>query len=143
MGNPYADDIVAWADTQAALLRAGRVAAIDVEHIADEIEAVGKGEKHALASHFSVLLAHLLKWQLQPQRRGKSWARSIKEQRRVVRLYLRGAPSLRAVLADADWLELVWAHAVARAARKTGLHDFPDDNPWPVEQIMHDDFWPD
>lgn len=46
----YEQDIVAWAREQAALLRAGRVDLLDLEHIADEIEDVGKSEQRELVS---------------------------------------------------------------------------------------------
>ena len=38
----YESDVVAWAKEQAALLRAGKFAYLDIEHIADEIESVGR-----------------------------------------------------------------------------------------------------
>lgn len=50
MGTPYEKDIVAWAMEQAALLRAGKLSAIDIEHIADEIEDVARSERRELAS---------------------------------------------------------------------------------------------
>ena len=62
MGTPYEKDVVAWAMEQAALLRAGQLSALDIEHIAEEIEDVGKSEKRELASRMAVLLSHLLKW---------------------------------------------------------------------------------
>ena len=40
----YESDIVAWANEQAAFIRAGRFDMLDLEHIADEIEDVGKSE---------------------------------------------------------------------------------------------------
>ena len=77
MGTPYEKDVVAWAYEQAALLRAGKLASIDIEHIAEEIEDVGKSEQREFASRMAVLLAHLLKWQFQPERRGNSWTNTI------------------------------------------------------------------
>jgi hypothetical protein len=68
----YATDIIAWASDQARLLRTGRLDRLDVEHLAEEIEDVGKSEQRELASRMAVLLAHLLTWQFQPQRRGVS-----------------------------------------------------------------------
>jgi hypothetical protein len=38
----YETDIVAWANEQAALLRAGKLSQLDIEHIADEVEDVGR-----------------------------------------------------------------------------------------------------
>jgi hypothetical protein len=37
-------DVILGAEEQARLLRAGRFAELDIEHIADEIEDVGKAE---------------------------------------------------------------------------------------------------
>ena len=68
----YEKDVIAWANEQAALLRAGRFSALDIEHIAEEIEDVGKSERREFVSRMAVLLAHLLKWQYQPERRGAS-----------------------------------------------------------------------
>jgi len=42
--NSYDNDVMAWANEQARLLRARRFDALDIEHIADEIEDVGKSE---------------------------------------------------------------------------------------------------
>ncbi|MDR0781146.1 MAG: DUF29 domain-containing protein [Pseudomonadales bacterium] len=68
----YDKDVVAWAAEQAALLRAGKFSALDVEHLAEEIEDVGKSEQRELSNRMAVLLAHLLKWQYQSARRGAS-----------------------------------------------------------------------
>ena len=58
----YDGDIVAWATEQARLLRSGRWDRLDFDHIAEEIEGVGKSEQRELASRMAVLLAYLLKW---------------------------------------------------------------------------------
>lgn len=44
----YDEDFYAWANEQAALLRAGRLAEADIAHIAEEIESMGKTEKREL-----------------------------------------------------------------------------------------------
>jgi len=80
MNTSYKADIIAWANEQAAFIRAGRFDLLDLEHIAEEIEDVGKSEQRELASRMAVLLAHLLKWQYQPARRGSSWDKTIKFQ---------------------------------------------------------------
>ena len=98
MSTPYETDVIAWANEQAALLRAGRLAEIDIVHIAEEIEDVGKSEQRELASRMSLLLAHLLKWRYQPERRGSSWQRTIKEQRRAIAARIGETPSLKVSL---------------------------------------------
>lgn len=38
MGTSYEKDVVAWAQEQAELLRSGQLSALDIEHLAEEIE---------------------------------------------------------------------------------------------------------
>jgi hypothetical protein len=142
MGTPYEKDVVAWAMEQAALLRAGKLSALDIEHIAEEIEDVGKSEKRELASRMAVLLSHLLKWQHQPGRRGSSWTRTLKEQRKAIAAAIRQTPSLKASLSDPDWLAGVWADAVTKAVDETGLDSFPEDCQWSMEQVLSAEFFP-
>jgi hypothetical protein len=40
----YEADVVAWAKEQAELIRAGQFDLLDIDHIAEEIEDVGKSE---------------------------------------------------------------------------------------------------
>jgi hypothetical protein len=138
----YEQDVVAWANEQAALLRAGQLCVIDAEHIAQEIEDVGKSEQRELANRMVVLLTHLLKWQYQPERRSKSWTRTITVQRKDVAYVLAESPSLRIKFADAAWLDVVWGKAVVAASDETGLDVFPDTCPWPMEQVLSDTFLP-
>jgi hypothetical protein len=142
MSTEYVKDVVAWSQEQAALLRAGDFGALDLEHIAEEIEDVGKSEQRELASRMAVVLAHLLKWQFQPDRRGMSWQRTIKEQRRAIVAHLEENPSLRASLTNPNLLVGVWADAVTKAIAETGLAEFPDDCPWSVAQVLASEFYP-
>src|SRR5271169_2668817 len=82
----YDKDVILWSQEQARLLRAGRFAELDIEHVADEIEDVGKSEKRELASRMAVLLTHLLKWSHQPENQSKSWRATIVIQRKRVAL---------------------------------------------------------
>jgi ribosomal protein L29 len=138
----YDRDIVAWANEQAALLRAGQFAELDIEHIAEEIEDVGKSEQRELASRLAVLLAHLLKWQYQPARRGASWQATIREQRKTIGVVIRKTPSLKNSLVDEDWLTGVWGDALTKAIEETGLVVFPENCPWPMEKVLSQEFYP-
>ncbi|QNQ53737.1 DUF29 domain-containing protein [Serratia liquefaciens] len=139
----YETDVVAWANEQAALLRSGKLSEIDVEKIAEEIEDVGKSEQRELASRMTVLIVHLLKWKYQPARRGTSWERTIKAQRKEVLYSLKESPSLKSKLGDADWLDVVWSKAVAFATTETGLDVYPENGIWDIQQVLAQDFYPD
>lgn len=125
----YQHDILAWANEQAAFLRAGRFDLLDIDHLAEEIEDVGKSEQRELMSRMAVLLMHLLKWRYQPERRGSSWENTIREQRRAILLHLADVPSLKAKLRDPNWIERVWIDARLRATEETGL-DFSANEQW-------------
>ena len=144
MASTYETDVVAWANEQAALLRSGNLSALDIEHIAEEIEDVGKSEQREIASRMSILLAHLLKWKFQPSRQGNSWSNTIKTQRKGIASRLRKTPSLKCLLEDAQWLDDVLNDAVGDAATETGLplDSFPDGIPWTMQQVLSNDFWP-
>jgi hypothetical protein len=140
----YEKDVVLWAQQQAALLRSGQFSKLDIEHVADEIEDVGKTEKRELASRMAVLLAHLLKWRAQPDRRTRSWQSTINEQRRRVALALEETPSLRTTLAEPKWRAAVWSDARVIAMTDTGLDGeaFPDEWPWSADQALSPSWLP-
>ena len=142
MSETYDRDFYAWANEQAALLRAGRLSEADIAHIAEEIESMGKTEKRELVSRLSVLLLHLLKWQFQPGRRGASWKASIKVQRNRLADHLVDNPSLKAVLHHS--ISRAYEDAVIEAEAETGLPSsaFPGTCPWTFDQMMDPDFWP-
>ena len=142
MGTAYETDVVAWANEQAALLRSGQLSAIDIEHIAEEILDVGKSEQRELENRMAVLLAHLLKWQVQPERQGKSWKNTIKHQRHAIHRLLKKTPSLKSDLEDANWWAGVWTDTLVIAERETGLDDFPETCPWSIENILSNDWLP-
>jgi hypothetical protein len=53
----YDRDFHAWATEQAALLRAGALSSADIEHIAEEIESMGRTDKRELISRLTVARA--------------------------------------------------------------------------------------
>ena len=142
MSTAYKTDIIAWANEQAAFIRAGRFDLLDLEHIAEEIEDVGKSEQRELENRMAVLLAHLLKWQFQAARRGSSWQLTLKEQRKRISMRLKETPSLKNSLNDEHWKAAVWSDAIAKAAEETGLDIFPEVCPWTFEQILDQNFFP-
>jgi hypothetical protein len=142
MGIAYEQDIVAWANEQAAHVRAGRFELLDLEHIAEEIEDVGKSEQRELESRMAVLLAHLLKWQYQPNRQSVSWTVTIRTQRERCNIRLKKTPSLKVSLTDTDWIMDVWADAVDQAAKDTNLDVFPTTCPWNISDVLKDGWLP-
>jgi len=136
----YKDDIVVWAAEQARLIRARQFDQLDIEHIADEIEDVGKSEKRELLSRVAVLLAHLIKWEYQPGFRSRSWQLTITEQRKQILRQLRETPSLKSLITDNEWIETAWSDAVILAIKETGLESFPEICPWTLDYVINGSF---
>jgi hypothetical protein len=138
----YDQDFYAWAITNAELLRQGRFSEIDIEHVAEELESMGKSERRELISRLEVLLVHLLKWKFQPGLRGASWEITILKQRDSLEDLLEESPSLRHGLNK----NIAKAYDRARryAAKETGLPlaTFPDPCPFAAEQVLDLEFWP-
>ncbi len=139
----YETDYYGWTQDQAELLRAHRLEEIDLDHLIEELESMGASERRELVSRLGILLAHLLKWQYEPELRSKSWVSTIREQRRMLPLHLKQNPSLKAKLDEF----MVDGYALGRgiASDETGLPEktFPDVCLWTFEQIMDAEFWPD
>ena len=113
-----------------------------LEHIYRDMS---RRREHALTSHLTTLLQHLLKWAYQPQGQswGHSWADSIRAARTDAQALLARYPHLR------SRQELAYARAYPRArrqaTRETGLPlaTLPEACPWTVAQVLDDTFWPD
>jgi len=138
----YDEDFYAWAMMTAALLRQRRFAEIDIAHLVEELEDMGKRERQALESYIRNVTLHLLKWRSQPEKRGASWRQSIRNGRIEIHKLLRDSPSLTSsvpqMLADE------YPAARADAIDETGLSEesFPPHCPFTAEQVRDTRFWP-
>src|SRR6267142_1516169 len=128
---------------QAAAIRAKDVAALDIDHLAEEIEDLGRSVQKGLVSQLERLLAHLLKWCYDPATDPRRlWRLSILDARHEIskdlatNRTLRGFPAER--LADA----YRYARRVAAIETELPLATFPEACPWPLDQVLDDDFWP-
>src|SRR5438067_1791329 len=142
INDSYDHDFYAWAMENAALLRAERLSEIDIEHIAEEIETLGRSIKRSLSRRLEVLLSHLLKWEYQDAYRNPSWRYTIKKQRRAIADLLEENPSLKHGIEEI--LTKAYEHAREAAADETELKisTFKEACPFSLEQVLDKDFWP-
>lgn len=142
MTKEYEKDFYAWTTHNAKLLREGKFSEMDVEHIAEEIESMGKSEKRELMSRLAVLLAHLLKWQFQPERQSNSWKYTIEEQRDEVLELLDESPSLKHEIKEK--LERAYRKAILWAATEMGVNKsiFQEKCPFSLEETLNKNFYP-
>jgi hypothetical protein len=138
----YEADFYAWTQEQARLLREQRWSKLDVEELAEEVEAVGRNDRRQIESCLIVVLSHLLKWKYQPGSRSPSWKRTLREQRRRIAQIVKETASLGSYPAKV-FLEQYEA-ACLDAADETGMavELFPDACPFTIEQVLDIDFLP-
>jgi hypothetical protein len=140
----YGRDVVLWSQEQALLLRLRRFAELDIEHLAEEIEGMGKSERRDLAARMARLTAHLLAWRCQPEMKTGGLRATICDARKRIALVLKETPSLKVILRDQDWQDGVWLDARVHARTDSGVKDdgLPEVCPWTMEQAADPDFWP-
>jgi len=138
----YEIDFYAWTIRNADLLRKKQFSKVDVQHIAEEIEDMGKSEKRQLVHRLVILIAHLLKGEFQPKKRSKSWKLTIAHQRLKVKKLLQESPSLKHEL-ESQMLD-AYEDGLFTAAEETRLtlEDFPKKPIYSLDQLLNDDFFP-
>jgi hypothetical protein len=138
----YERDFYAWTQEQAEKLRARAHNDIDWENAAEEIDSVGRSQKHEIRNRMKVLIQHLLKWQFQPAGRSNSWQSSISEQRTHISGIISDSPSLASFPLEAA----AWAFPHARRAMlietRLASADVPTSCPYTVAEMLDEAFMP-
>ena len=138
----YDRDFYSWAYHQSILLREKRFDELDLLHLSEEIEDLGKRHYDQLESHLMQIIAHLLKWKVQHWKRTNSWRATIRVQRKAILKLLDRNPGLKSRLDEA--LRDSWDQARDLAIVETDLPDesFPESCPFSLEEIFDLAFWP-
>ena len=145
----YEQDFFAWTKQQVNLLKEGRLRELDLPNLIEELEDMGRSNYRELESRLIVLVAHLLKWeyqwnQLQSQWKefeGKSWRKSIIEQRIQLSGLLEERPSLQNFFQER--LTRAYPQAIKLIIKETDLlsTEFPAECPYSIDQLLDEDFF--
>ena len=77
MSKGFDADYYTWTREQADALKRRSANELDWDKLAEELYCLGVSEEKELGSRYVVLLAHLLKWIHQPDRRSRSWRNTL------------------------------------------------------------------
>jgi Domain of unknown function DUF29 len=78
----YEQDIYAWSKAQADLLRAGRFAELDLEHLIEEVADLGESLKRSVRNRVRTIIEHLLKLEYSPAQDPRAgWRATARTQR--------------------------------------------------------------
>jgi hypothetical protein len=138
LGPLYLEDETAWLDIMSRLAREGRTEEFDLPNLSEFLADMAGRDRREVESRLVVLMAHLLKWEHQPDHRSRSWKATIVEQRQELDRHAgRGVLRNHAIAV----LGAVYPNAVERAAVETGLPPdrFPSECPYTFEQLLNVD----
>ena len=147
-GPAYDDDFYAWTQHQAAVLREMPVTdnRLDREHVAEEIEDLGKNVRNAVRSRLRRIIEHFLKLQFSPgQEPREGWRISIVDARQEIADDI--TPTIRREVEG----ELSRLYGDGRKRAEAGLIDhgereavqkLPTVCPYTFDQILDEDWYP-
>lgn len=138
----YEKDFYLWAMTNAELLRQGKLSEIDIENMAEEIEAMGMSQRRELESRLVVLIMHLLKWEYQSPLRVGSWKNTVNTQRDELRRLMKMSPSLKSIVHEAVGDAYDSARFLFEDETGISRKILPVQCPYTFEQAMDHEFWP-
>ena len=138
----YEQDILLWSEDVAAKLKAGDFDHLDIEHLIEEVEALGISQKKELISRLIVLLEHLLKrLYVSLQNDYNGWERTIRTQRGELEVLLDVVPSL-----SSRWnlsFDKAWKIALKNVRKEHPQITFPSEWTYErsIELMLNEDFW--
>jgi hypothetical protein len=136
----YADDIDTWVQEQVALLRAGRVDALDLDDIAEALSDTGLSESERLQSAVEITILQMLTWDHQPERRTRSWALSIAEHRERALIQMQKNPGLKSSLDEIRHNAFRLARLGAARQMKRAPKTLPAECPYSWDEILNRPF---
>jgi hypothetical protein len=139
----YEEDHYGWSLATAELLRHKKYHEVDMDHVIEDLEDMARSDVRELISRLAILMAHLLKWQFQPDFRSRSWSGSIGEQRRRLRRLLKESPGLKTRIDES--CEEAFGDSLMILQKETpiDLKILPVQCPYTFDQCMDEAFFPD
>lgn len=132
----YHRDQFGWMLQQADLLRAGRLNDLDRHSLAELLTDMAGSDKRAFKSAVRVLLQHMLKVLVQPEKLTRSWLHSIAAQQAEVSDLIETEPGMRPFLPDLYDAAYAGARRLASVETGIALSRFPAENPWRMEEAL-------
>lgn len=131
----YERDETAWLETMSELIRLDRLDEIDYPNLAEYLADMARRDRREVTSRLAVLIAHLLKWRHQPERRSGSWRGTIEVQRQELAGLLESG-----VLRNhaGEVLSKAYANGVRQVVAESGLPEdsFPVGCPYSLDALM-------
>ncbi|CAM6055304.1 unnamed protein product [Sphagnum tenellum] len=132
----YETDEYQWLLDQIKHLREEKYESLDRGNLLQYLEEMAGRDRRELGSRFVVLIQHMLKFRVQPERATLSWVNTVLTQQGEIESMFEEAPALKShaprLFANA------YTRAVKQAARETKIHrdKFPATCPWTIDECL-------
>jgi predicted unusual protein kinase regulating ubiquinone biosynthesis (AarF/ABC1/UbiB family) len=138
----YEADNEQWLAQTLKLLKEKQLENLDLEHLIEELEAVGRRDKLTVESFLEQIIRHLLLlqyWEDQYEYNANHWQAEIISFKIQLNEYL--SQNLRNHLQENQ--AKIYQKALKYVNRKTGMKiHFPEDCPYTLEQLLNQDWLP-
>lgn len=128
-----------------AQLKAQDLSQVDLENLIEEIESLGRNEKHAISSYLMQLCEHLLKikhWEFEREMCLRGWKREVINLRLQLQEALEDSPSLRLFLQDIFPKQYKNGRKLFLNASELEAKLIPEAPDFTLEQALDEDWLP-
>jgi hypothetical protein len=141
----YDTDYQLWLDHTVSQLKAQDFSQIDLENLIEEIESLGRSEKHAISSYLMRLCEHLLKIKYCESEREmclRGWKHEVLNFRVQLQEALEASPSLKTFLQDVFVKQYKNGRKLFLNASELDTSLIPQEPDFTLEQALDEDWLP-
>jgi Domain of unknown function DUF29 len=141
----YDIDYQLWLAHTISQLKAQDFSQIDLENLIEEIESLGRSEKHAISSYLMRLCEHLLKikyWESEREMCLRGWKREVINFRLQIQEELEASPSLKTFLQDIFIKQYKNGRKLFLNASELNASLIPQEPDFTLEQALDEDWLP-
>ncbi|WP_013324954.1 DUF29 domain-containing protein [Gloeothece verrucosa] len=139
--NIYESDDAQWLEETIKLLKNKQFEGVDLEHLIEELEELGREKKNAVASLLEQIIRHLLMyqyWTAEREQNANHWEAEIYSFKTQLNRLL--TTNLANYLQDN--LETIYQSSLKYVQKKTRLKNLPSNNPYSWKDLLDQDYLP-
>jgi hypothetical protein len=141
----YDADYQLWLDQTVVQLRSHSFSSLDLENLIEEMESLGRSEKHAVSSYLRRLCEHLLKvkyWETERDNCLRGWKLELRNFRLEIQAYLEASPSLKSFLEGNFAKQYKNGRKLFLEASELNSELVPQEPDFTLEQALDEDWLP-
>jgi hypothetical protein len=141
----YETDYQLWLAQTVTQLRSHDFSHLDLENLIEELESLGRSEKHAISSYLMRLCEHLLKikyWKSEREMCLRAWKLEVRNFRLQIQEELEASPSLKSFLQDIFTKQYKNGRKLFLDASDLSAKLIPEAPDFTLEQALDEDWLP-